>query len=61
LVQKLRITKIQFTDHIKLKKKEGQNVEASVLLRRGNKILMERRGWEVLGRKNGWGGGKRWA
>ena len=39
LTQKLRISKIQFTDHIKLKKKEGQIVDALVLLRRGNKIL----------------------
>jgi hypothetical protein len=31
--------KIQFTDHIKPKKKEDQNVDASVPLRRGNKIL----------------------
>ena len=29
----LRISKIQFTDHIKLKKKEEQSVDASVLLR----------------------------
>ena len=36
--QKLRIPKIQFTDHMKLKKKEDQSVDASVLLRRGNKI-----------------------
>ena len=34
------IPKIQFTDHMKLKKKEDQSVDASVLLRRGNKILM---------------------
>jgi hypothetical protein len=31
--------KIQFTDHIKLKKKEDQSVVALFLLRRGNKIL----------------------
>jgi hypothetical protein len=30
----------QFTDHVKIKKKEVQSVVASVLLRRGNKILM---------------------
>ena len=30
---------IVFTDHMKLKKKEEQSVDASVLLRRGNKIL----------------------
>jgi hypothetical protein len=32
------IPKIQFTDHMKLKK-EDQSVDALVLLRRGNKIL----------------------
>jgi hypothetical protein len=30
--------KIQFTDHMKLKKKEDQSMHASMLLRRGNKI-----------------------
>ena len=40
LAQKLRIPKIQFIDHINLKKKEDQSVVAFVLLRRGNKILM---------------------
>jgi hypothetical protein len=39
LAQKLRIYKIEFTDHIMLKKKEGQSVDASVLLGRGNKIF----------------------
>lgn len=34
-----KIPKIQFTDHTKLKKKEDQNVDASVLLKRGNKIF----------------------
>jgi hypothetical protein len=29
---------IQFKDHVKLKKREDQSVDASVLLRRGNKI-----------------------
>ena len=38
LAQKLGIPKIQFTDHMKLKKKEDQSVDTSVLLRRGNKI-----------------------
>jgi hypothetical protein len=37
---KLGITKMQFTDHMKLKTKEDQSVGASVLLRRGNQILM---------------------
>ena len=31
---------IQFTDHTKLKKKEDQSVDASILLRRGNNIPM---------------------
>ena len=33
LGQKLRIPKKQFTDHMKLKKKEDQSVDASVLFR----------------------------
>jgi hypothetical protein len=37
----LGITKIQFTSHMKLKKKENQSVDTSILLRRGNKIPME--------------------
>jgi len=36
---KLGIPKIQFIDHIMLKKEEEQNVYTSVLPRRGNKIL----------------------
>jgi hypothetical protein len=40
--QKFRITKIQFAKHMKLKKKEDQSVDASFLLRMGNKISMER-------------------
>ena len=40
LAQKLGIPKIQFADHMKLKKKEDQSMGALVLLRRGNKILM---------------------
>jgi len=42
LDQNLGILHISFTDHVRLKKKEDQNVNASVLLRRGNKILMGR-------------------
>ena len=38
--QKLPVPKIQFTNYMKLKKKEDQSVDASVLLRRGNKILL---------------------
>jgi hypothetical protein len=39
LAQKCRIPKIQFTDHLKLKKKEDQSVGASVLLRKGNTVI----------------------
>ena len=39
LAQKLGIPKIQFTDHMKLKK-EDQSVDTSVLHRKGNKIAM---------------------
>jgi hypothetical protein len=39
LTQKLRIPKIQFTNH---KKKEDQCVDASFLLRRRNKLLTGR-------------------
>ena len=41
LVQKLRIPKIQFEKHMKLKKNEDQNVDTSLLLRIGNKTPME--------------------
>ena len=40
LAQKLRIPKIQFAKHKKIKK-EDQSVDTSILLRRGNKIPME--------------------
>jgi hypothetical protein len=40
LAQKLRIFKIQFAKHMKLKKKD-QNVDTLFLLRMGNKIPME--------------------
>jgi hypothetical protein len=42
LAQKLRIPKIKFSKHMKLKKKEDQNVNISFLLRMGNKMPMER-------------------
>jgi hypothetical protein len=32
--------KIQFINHMKLKKKENRSVDTSILLRRGNKIPM---------------------
>jgi hypothetical protein len=41
LAQKLRIPKRQFTNHMKLKKKEEQSVDTSILPRKGNKIPME--------------------
>jgi hypothetical protein len=44
-----RIPVIQFTDHFKLKKKDDQNVDVSVLLRRVIKTLtggnMEEKVW----------------
>jgi hypothetical protein len=40
LTQKLGIPKIQFVEHMKLKKKEDQSVNTSILLRRENKIPM---------------------
>ena len=53
------IPMIQLTDHMKVKKKKDQSVYASVLLRKGNKIIMGGRGWEGLGRKRGRGEGKK--
>ena len=41
LTQKLRLPKIQFAKHMKLKEKEDQSVDTSFLLRMGNKIPME--------------------
>jgi hypothetical protein len=41
LAQKFGIPKIQFTDHMKLNKKEDQSVDTSALLRRGIKIPWE--------------------
>ena len=41
LAQKLRIPKIQFAKHKKIKKKEDQRVDTSFLPRIGNKISME--------------------
>ena len=40
LAPKLRIPKTQFTDQMKLKKKEVQSMDISILLRRGIKIPM---------------------
>ena len=41
LSQKLRISKIQFARHMKLKNKEDKRVDILSLLRRGNKIPIE--------------------
>jgi hypothetical protein len=41
LAQMLGLPKIQFTDHMKLKKKEDQSVGALIFLRSGHKIAME--------------------
>ena len=41
LAQKLGIPKIQFAKPMKLKKKEDQNMDTLILLRRRNKIPME--------------------
>jgi hypothetical protein len=43
IIPKLRIPKIQFTDHMKVKKKEDQSGDASVLLRRGKQNTPGRR------------------
>jgi hypothetical protein len=40
--QKLRIPKIQFTEHMKLKKKEDQSVNTLILLIKGYKTPMQR-------------------
>jgi hypothetical protein len=45
--QKLRISKIKFTNHIKLKKKEDHSVDTSINLRRG-----EKHPWKELQRQS---------
>jgi hypothetical protein len=40
VIKKKKKTLSIFTDHMKLKKKKDQSLDASVLLRRGNKIIM---------------------
>jgi hypothetical protein len=42
LAQKLRIPKIQFAKHMKLKKMEDQSVDTLILLRRVDTIPRER-------------------
>ena len=54
----LRISMIQLTDYMKLKKKEGQSMDASNPLKRWNKIIRggsRREAWveEGQGRKKG--------
>jgi hypothetical protein len=50
LASKLRIPTIQLIDHMKLNKKEDQSVDASILLRRWNKIIMGGRGRDLGGK-----------
>ena len=55
LTQKLRIPKIQFVKHKKIKKREDQGVDTSFLLRIGNKIPMKRITETTFGAKTkGW-------
>jgi hypothetical protein len=56
LKKKKGLPMIHLTDHMKLKKKEDQSVDASVLIG-SNKIFIGNGGWKGLGRKKG-GGGK---
>jgi hypothetical protein len=58
LDQKLRISTVQFTDHVKLKKNKDQSVDASILLRRKNKIITGGRGREGPGREREGGRGR---
>ena len=44
---------IQPTDHMELRMKEDQGMHASILLRRGNKIITRGRGREGPGRERG--------
>ena len=50
---------IQLTDNTKLSKKEEENIDASILLRWGNKIITGDGGREEPGRERN-GGGKKW-
>lgn len=51
----LRIPVIKYTDHIKLKKKEVYSVDASILRKRGNKIIIGGKGMDGPGSKRGQG------
>ena len=57
LFQMFEIPLVHLTDHIKFNKKESQSMDASVLLRKGTKIIMRCRGREGPGWKRG--GGKK--
>lgn len=52
LGKELGIPTIQLTDYMKLRRKEDQSVNASVLLIRGNNIIKESRQW--AGGERGW-------
>ena len=41
-------------DHMKLKRKEDQRVDASVLFRRGSNIIKGNRGWKRIGGREEW-------
>jgi hypothetical protein len=57
LGKKTRIPRIQLKDYMKLKKKEDESVDTSVLLIRGNKIITGgREGRDLGGREKGRGG-----
>jgi hypothetical protein len=57
LAQKLRISMTQPINHMKLKEKDDQSVDASILHRRGNKIITGAKAREGSRREKG-GGGK---
>ena len=44
---------IQLKDHMNLKRKKDQKIDASILLRMENKIITGCREWEGLGIKRG--------
>ena len=60
VAKKLAIPTIHLKDHMKLKKKEDQSLDSSVLLRRGKNYSQEVEGGRDLGEreKGGNGGGR---
>ena len=58
LAPKLITPKIYNTDHMKLNKKEGKSVDASILFTRGNNIMIEADRVRTLG--GGEGGKGKW-